>query len=488
MKYRIVAGGIHIESSTFTPYISSKKDFTLREGEALLSRYPWHKNYPNVDLIPLIHAGALPGGVVSREFYEKWYERFEELLKKEMNKAPIDGILMDIHGAMSVKGTDDAEGDLLEKVRGIVGSNVVISTSMDLHGNVSNKLFDNTDILTCYRTAPHIDTLESRHRAFKNLIEIIDTGRKDLYRSKVDVPILLPGEKTSTEVEPGMSFYKEINKVLEDKDILDTSIYMGFPWADQPRCHGCIVVVGKDKNKVEKEALKLGQKFWDLRNDFKFVGPTSKSKEAITTALNSKEKPFFISDTGDNPGAGGADDMVVFLGEFLKEYEKRNETKKVLFASIKDEDTIDYLYKNKEGETLLLNLGGKIDLSFGGPLKLEFKINTFFDTLQSGKAAVISRGNFEIIVTSKRHQYSKKEYFKEAVGKDFDYYDIIVVKMGYLEPDLSRAQKGWVMALTEGAVDQDLSSLPFKKLKRPLYPMEDNFNPNLQPYTRDCTN
>lgn len=484
MNYRIVAGGIHIESSTFTPYISDEKDFTIRENEVLMGRYPFIKDFKDVELIPLIHAGALPGGVVSRKFYNEWFEKFATLLKEEINKAPVQGVLMDIHGAMSLEGTDDAEGDLLEEVRKIVGPDVAISTSMDLHGNVSDKLFKATDLLTCYRTAPHIDTVETRERAFKNLLEIIKNGRKNLVRTKVNIPILLPGEKTSTEVEPGKSLYLEIERILEDKELLDTSIYMGFPWADQPRCQAVVTTLGYNREKTEKASLNLAEKFWDLRDDFKFVGPVAKSDVAIEMAFNAKEKPFFISDTGDNPGAGGADDMVVFLREFIEEYINRKSTKRILFASIKDEETVNKIYENKVGENLELHLGGKIDPSFGGPLNKTFKIIRLFETKEAGKAAVIAIGNFEIIVTSKRHQYSRKQYFEEASINSFNEYDIIIVKIGYLEPDLSAAQKGWVMALTPGAVDQDIEHLKFLKLKKPLYPINgSDFNPDLKAET-----
>jgi microcystin degradation protein MlrC len=489
MKFRIVAGGIHIESSNFTPYISDAKDFNVREGEALMERYPWHRDFPDVELIPLIHARALPGGVVSRPFYDAWLKRFLELLSREQAKAPIDGVFFDIHGAMSAQETDDAEGDLLEQIREAVGPDVVISTSMDLHGNISDKLFEASDLLTCYRTAPHIDTAETRLRAFENLVEVLRESRDDLVVAKVDVPILLPGEKTSTEVEPGRSLYKEIESVVEDKDLMDASIWMGFPWADQDRCHGSVVVSGKDRAKVEKAAMHLGRQFWDYRENFEFVGPTTSPEEAIAMALSATSKPYFVSDTGDNPGAGGADDMVVFLKAFLKAYEAEKKDpaarKKVLFASIKDEETVALAYEGKAGDEEVFALGGKIDPGFGGPLKEQFRIKNFYEDGPSGQGVILSRGNLDVIVTSKRHQFSSKTYFENAGVEAFDDYDIIVVKMGYLEPDLSQAQKGWVMALTPGAVDQNLTELPYLKRRKPLYPFEGtDFDPQLSVQTK----
>lgn len=483
MRLRIAVGGIHIESSTFTRYISDQKDFLIRKGAELLERYPWRKNYPDVEFVPLIHARALPGGVVSRAFADKWLKTFLELLDERRKEGPIDGLLFDIHGAMSMEGSDDAEGELLTKIREALGGNVPIATSMDLHGNVSDALFQATDVLTCYRTAPHIDAPETRERAFRQLLEIVRNKRAHLVRTKVDIPLLLPGEKTSTEVEPGKGLYAKIDEVVAQDKIMDCSIWMGFPWADQPRCHAVVAVTGYDKEKTEKEALKMAQAFWDARDEFAFVGPAARPAEAVKMALASEQKPYFISDTGDNPGAGGANDMVVLLQEFAAAAEAEKTDKKVLFASVKDEETVLQAKKHKPGDRIAVQLGGKIDPGYGGAFEAEAEILRFYEDAPSGPSVVLRTGTIDVIVTSRRHQFSTKKFFENAGVKEFTDYDIIVVKMGYLEPDLSRAQKGWVMALTPGAVDQDTENIPFKNLRTPLYPIQKEFSPNLKTVT-----
>lgn len=480
MRYKIAVGGIHIESSTFTPYISGKADFRVVRGQELLALYPWREKYSHqVELIPLIHARALPGGVVSHDFYQEWFDEFTGLLRRQLKNQSIDGLFLDIHGAMSVEGMIDAEGTLAKELRQIIGHNILISCAMDLHGNVTDDLFNACDLLTCYRTAPHIDTRQTRERALANLLRLLKTGRNKLVRAKVDIPILLPGEKTSTEVEPGKSLYAEINKMTNHPDIWDAAIWMGFPWADQPRCHGCVVLCGTDKQLIQTEAAALAEKFWSYRHDFVFVGPTAPMKEAIKLALDSEQKPFFISDTGDNPGAGGAGDMNLMLKEFIKLNQQHKISKKVLFASIYDETSIEQIYQKQIGDKLTLDLGGKIDLSFGGPARLTVAVDYLFTHPVAGRAARVHFDNISVIITENRFQYGKWEYFKGSGLDSFDDYDIIIVKMGYLEPDLSQAAKGWVMALTAGAVNQDLLHIPFRHLKTPLYPFDHDFTPNL---------
>ena len=210
MTYRIALGGIYIESSTFTPYVSDRRDFTILEGEALLALYPWLKDFPEAECIPLIRARALPGGVVKRAFVAEWLEAFTKHWEALAKDKAADGLFLDLHGAMSFEGSEDAEGDLLRTIRRLTGPECCISASMDLHGNVSDALFETADFLTAYRTAPHVDEAETQKRAFAKLLEIIGNQRKDLVRSKVDLPILLSGEMSSTECEPGKSLYGKI--------------------------------------------------------------------------------------------------------------------------------------------------------------------------------------------------------------------------------------------------------------------------------------
>ena len=120
------------------------------------------------------------------------------MLEKEL---PLDGLFFDIHGAMSVQGIDDPEGDFIKKIRDVIGTKTLISTSMDLHGNVSKRLAQHTDLITCYRMAPHEDALESKQRAVDNLLERLISGKgKPKYKAWIPVPILLQVKKQAQEL------------------------------------------------------------------------------------------------------------------------------------------------------------------------------------------------------------------------------------------------------------------------------------------------
>ncbi|UWX53810.1 M81 family metallopeptidase [Maribacter litopenaei] len=253
---------------------------------------------------------------MTREAYESMVDKSLKMLKEGM---PYDGLFFDIHGAMSVVGLEDAEGDLIQRIREVVGPEVLISTSMDLHGNVSETLAKHSDLITCYRMAPHEDALESKERSVRLLLERLETGKgKPAYKAWIPVPILLPGEKTSTRIEPGKSLYAKVPEVADQEGIIDAAIWIGYAWADEPVNHAVVMVTGDDKEKVTAGAEKLANAFWDVRNEFEFVAPVGTLEESLQLALNSDKKPYMISDMGDNPTAGGAGDVTWTLDKILQ--------------------------------------------------------------------------------------------------------------------------------------------------------------------------
>ena len=209
---RIAIAGLAIESSTFSPATSDVAAFRTREGADIFSYYPFLDS-ASVDRgravwFPALRGHAIPGGIVTREAYEELVGKTLAMLKENL---PYDGLFFDIHGAMSVVGLDDPEGDFITRVREVVGYETLISTSMDLHGNVSLVLAENSDLITCYRMAPHEDALESKQRAVENLLDRLESGKgKPAYKAWIPVPILLPGEKTSTRIEPGKGLYAKV--------------------------------------------------------------------------------------------------------------------------------------------------------------------------------------------------------------------------------------------------------------------------------------
>ncbi len=476
MALRIAICGIHIESSTFTPYQSVASDFRVTTGESLMERYYWRGEAwaSDVEWVPVLHAGALPGGIVDPVAYECWKAQILTGLQKAQESSPLDGVFFDIHGAMSVAGLEDAEGDLIKSIREVIGSGPWVSASMDLHGNVSNELFGGCDLLTCYRMAPHEDQEESTRRAAYNLVSCLKEKKTKPIKALVHVPVLLPGEKTSTRLEPAKSLYAEVPVAEACPGVLDAAIWIGFAWADQERCQGAVVVTGYDIGEVTQQAHRLADHFWKVRKDFEFVAPTGSINECLAAA-ESGAKPYFISDSGDNPGAGGADDVTVALNALVTWDNQQTEAMTALHASIFDPESAAICWDSGVDAEVHLHLGGKIDKREPGPVQISGKVISLFDDPRGGHTAAVKTGNVTVIITSNRNQYHSRNQY-EALDLTLEDFDIVVVKIGYLEPDLFDAQKGWMMALTPGGVDQDLLRLGHHKILRPLFP----FDPDMQ--------
>lgn len=481
---RIAIAGLAIESSTFSPAQTHEEAFHARVGDTILSSYEFLARdstlYKSAQWFPVLIGRSLPGGIVTREAYESLMNKMLDGLKKDL---PYDGMFFDIHGAMSVVGLDDPEGDMIERIRQVVGYETIISTSMDLHGNVSWRLAQNSDLITCYRMAPHEDAVASDRRAVDNLLSRIETGKgKPPYKAYVKVPVLLPGEKTSTRVDPGKSLYAKVAPAASKPGVVDAAIWIGYAWADEPRNHAVVMVTGDDQQAVSNAAEELANAFWKVRNEFEFIAPVASLKESLELAIASDKHPFMISDMGDNPTAGGAGDVTWTLKEILARPEFRSEKgPSLIYASIPGPAFVEKAIKAGIGGRVDEYAGAAIDNRYAPPVRLNGIVKAIEHGDQHAETEVVVQiGSANVIVTKKRKPYHHEADFTR-LGLNPRNTDIVVVKIGYLVPELYDMRAGWIMALTPGGVDQDLERLEFKRISRPMFPFDkDMSDPDLK--------
>jgi len=484
---RIGIAGISIESSTFSPHVSGDEAFTIRTGVDLIGYYPFldegRELRDAATWVPLYHGRSLPGGAVDPATYRRMKEAILEAIRRE---GPFDGFFFDIHGAMSVQGMQDAEGDLANAVREALGPDTLISTSMDLHGNVSEVLRDQVDLLTCYRMAPHEDWLNTKERAVWNLLARLrgEHGSDPVHRRPlkawVPVPVLLPGEKTSTRLEPARSIYAELPAIEAMDGVVDASVWIGYAWADEPRCQAYVVVTGDDGPLIAREAERVARMFWDAREQFVFVAPTASLDGALRRALAPDAgRPYVISDSGDNPTAGGAGDVTWTLGELLARTDLTDGSRTTLVASIFDADAVAAAVAAGAGSTVTLTAGARVDSGPRGPLTITGEVFSIaHGDPDAGTQAVIAVGGVHAIITERRKPFHHVEDFR-MLGLDPHAADIVVVKIGYLEPELYELAADWTLALTPGGVDQDLLRLGHHHLLPGVFPFDTDGDPAL---------
>lgn len=472
-KLRILTCGIRHESNTFSTLATGISSFNILRGEEVLEeKHLWSEflRKEGVEVIPTLHAYAWPGGVVTKDAYEIFKSEILEGIKEA---GRLDGIYMDMHGALHVEGYEDAQADLIRAIREIVGDEVVISGSFDLHGNLSNEFVKGLDLLTGFRTAPHRDEEETKLRAVKNLLKVI-RQQKSPQIIHMEIPILVPGEKSITEVEPLRSIYIELDTLEKQKGILDASIFVGYAWADLSRSAMRVFVIAEDSsyyNKARLSACRLAQRIWDVRHQMKLDVESGSIDEMIKLGYQLPQKTIFISDSGDNTTAGAPGDNPQVIEALIN-----SNARKALVAGLVDEEAYQKCIEAGVGATIQLTMGGKKDSVFGTPLTLDVTVEALSaDSLLSssrGVALVRSKGIHVAIINSRR-SFTTLQDFRE-IGLDPLDFKIVVVKLGYLYPELRDVAPAHLMALTSGFCNLDMSSLPFIKVQRPIFPLDSD--------------
>ena len=477
----IAIAGLACETSTFTPARTLAPAFHPVRGDENIARNaflgPGTALGDAADWRGILTGHALPGGTVTRAAFEELAGEIVSRLQELVATTKLDGLWFDIHGAMVVESLEDVEYELLRRIRAVVGPDVIVSASMDLHGNVSRELAHQCDLITCYRMAPHEDTWDTRERACKNLVDVLTTkGGQRPIKAWIPVPVLLPGEQTSTRDEPAKHIYAAVPEVEATDGVLDAAIWVGYAWADERRNRAAIVVTGWDMAAVKTGAEKLAKLFWDAHADFKFVAPTGSYYECLDTALASQARPYFISDSGDNPTAGGSGDVTWGLTQLLARPEFKDPSgPTVIYASVPGPEAIRIAVEAGVGATVTVTAGAEVDNIHAGPITMTGKVHSIkHGDKYAVTEVVLQVGSVFRILTKLGKPYHKECDFTELDLKPRE-ADIVIVKIGYLEPELYDMAKDWMLGLTPGGVDQDLERLGHHRIRRPMFPYDKTF-------------
>lgn len=471
---RMAIAGIHVESSTFSPQFTRLEDFHATRGAEMLSRYPFlaEPGFAWIEPVLLAHFRAIPGGQVRRDCYDVMKQ---EILGRLTDAGEVDAFYFDIHGAMAVEGLADAEADLLSAIRERMGRRVPITCSSDLHGNISDSLVRELDLITTYRTAPHVDWMETRERAVR-LLQRWFQEKGTVYRARVGIPVLVSGEMSSTEAEPGRRLYAPLADESERPGVWDASLWVGYAWADQARSMACVVVTGTDPEAVAALANEIAWRYWQARAEFRFGSPSGPARECLDAALQLGHDAVFLSDSGDNPTAGAAGDVPHTLQALIEHpaFDGKGAAS-AIFASIPDSTAIEACLTAGIGATVSLSLGGKLDPIHGRELTVRGQVVTLSDhDPVAGWQAVVKSGGVHVIVTERRKPFHKRQDFL-SIDLDPLHHTVTVVKIGYLEPELKAMARHHFLVLSPGAVPPKIDAIPYQQVSRPLFPLDDSF-------------
>lgn len=477
---KILCAKFTLEANEHVPMRCDWENVALSFGkQALLSMQLGEVfNQPDIEVIPVLCADAGCSGVMKKNCFDALEQRILNAVKEHI--ATLDSIYLNLHGASYVEEIGSGEQHLLSAIRELTGPYLPIAIACDPHGNLTQEYVENTTFIRSYRQSPHTDIEATVQRTARTLIEQIrhPSGGKPIYRK---LALILGGEQSVSCDEPVRSINRYLDELEQDPRVLSASWHVRYLRHDCPEA-GCGVVVipakKEDQAYAEKVADQLAQYVFDCRHEFHYTGTTAPLEEALKLAEACTEKPVFITDSGDNVTSGAMGANTVILKAVLASQTK----KKILFAAINDPLTCHQLANMKEHEKATLSLGmDRDELSS----KIEVQAEVLFHGRQEGTAMYGEQGDYgplvtvhlcdtpvDVVITDNNHSFVEKHQIF-ACGVDWDDYDVIVVKQGYIHPELKEKGALNVMALTDGATPQDTRLIPFKRIMRPMYPIDE---------------
>jgi len=454
---RIAIGGFQHETNTFAPSKAGFDAFAqadawpaLQRGPGLLSAFE-DMNIPSAgfidamqarghDLVPLVWCSATPSAHVKADAFEKIADMLCDDLKAAV-EAGIDGVYLDFHGAMVCDHLEDGEGELLNRIRHIVGLDMPIVASLDLHANITEQMVALASALVTYRTYPHIDMAETGVRA-AHLLDQMAHGMPRQAKAMRKLDFLIPLPAQCTMKDPAALLYADVSVLdgarLADGRVSSVSFAMGFPAADIKECGPTVVAYGDSQEAADDAVERISREIADWEEAFR--EKLWSAEDAVSHAIGLGEDqpargPVVLADTQDNPGAGGNGDTVGILRE-LMEQDAPNAVLGVLY----DPESVEVALSAGVGAQLALSLGAKTGGADEEPVRMTFDVEAISDgevlakgpfyggsTLSLGPTVLLRCGGVRVVVASKKVQCADREMFRH-IGVDPAKVPVVVVK------------------------------------------------------------
>lgn len=415
---------------------------------------------------------AEPAGLVSREAHETLRD---EILAQLRAALPVDGVLLGLHGAMVADGCDDCEGDLIERVRALVGPDVPIGVELDPHCHLTEKRVRHADIIICFKEFPHIDFVDRGEELVELMLRTI-RGEIHPVMSMVDCRMI--GSYPTTR-EPMRSFVDRI-KAMEGRDgVLSISLAHCFPYADVAEL-GSRVLVVTDGRKAEGDrlAMSLAQEFFGMRGS---TMPPHLSPDGIIDAVATIDGTVVVADPSDNPGGGAPGDSTWILRRLIE----RGVTG-VALGPMWDPGAVKLCFMAGEGGRLKLRFGGKTAPTSGLPIDAEVTVKalrrnafqTFVDSqVPLGDCAAIDLGGIEVVLISHRAQAMGRDLFT-GQGVSLDDKKMVVVKStNHFHAAFAPIATQVLYCDAGGPIPRDHRKVPYTKIQRPIWPLDDHVTP-----------
>lgn len=503
---RVLVAGFQHETNTFAPTRATYESFvrgeafpamvrgahlaSLREMNLPAGGFMREAERAGYTLLPVIWAGASPSAHVTEDAYERIAG--EIVAACRVHRA--DGIYLDLHGAMVAGHLDDGEGELLERIRAVVGPDVPVVASLDLHANITQRMLNHADALVAYRTYPHVDMARTGARAAHLLTRLFNGGRH-LHRVAKRLPFLIPINGMCTLLEPALGVYRRL-AALEQDGIVSVSFAPGFPAADFPECGPVVWGYADDPDALSAavdalcEAIVEQESAWEVP----FLMPDEAVREAMRLSA-AADRPVVIADTQDNPGAGGDSNTMEMVRALL-----RNGAQRAVVGLIWDAAAAAQAHRAGVGARIEVALGGTSGVPGDSPLPGSFEVVAVSAgrcrldgpmmhgmEVDLGRVACLRIDGVLIAVSSVKSQMLDRNLYRVA-GIEPEAMGILVNKSSvHFRADFEPVAHAVLVAKAPGPMIADPADLPWTRLPRGLRlrPMGPAFEGHAQDQS-DC--
>lgn len=376
---RLFIGGIATESNGFVSYPTPLGDFHRHRawaddpnvGWVLSAARPWRRLIADAGwtVIPGLLSWAMPSGPTTRNAY---HAMRDELLDDLRQALPVDGVLLDLHGAMLADGYEDPEGDLIERCRQLVGPAVPIGVALDCHCHLTERMVRHATVIVAMKHWPHVDVPE-RAREVLDLIVAAREGRIAPVMAIADCHMI---GAYPTEPEPMASFVRKLGAIEREPGILSATLIHGYPWADLPEVGTrMLVVADRDRKLAAATAESLAREFFSLRDQVTERGDLTVD-EAIDRLRSPGSEPMVLCEQGDNHLGGSAGDGTYVLRRLIDAG-----IPDLAFGPIWDPMSVAICRAAGIGERIRLRIGGKSGPEAGEPVDLRVRVEAVTDDL-----------------------------------------------------------------------------------------------------------
>ena len=489
---RIVTGTFSHETNTFSNIPTTMAEFAkqgINHGEEIPRRFRGtnaieaafldaSEQY-GFELIWTVFGSAIPGGLVSQEAYEYFSGH---LLEGIQAAGAIDGVLLHLHGAMVTDQLDDGEGHLLESVRRVIGPEVPIVTTLDLHANLTPRIIQNCTAMTGYDTYPHVDMYDRAFEAADILVRIIRGEIRPamaLERPRLITPLQ---SQVTTRDTPMKRIIDRVHRLEADPRVISIAAFGGFPFSDiEPAGFSCVVVTDGDQELADQFAKEIADSALAEGRNW-IVHPTP-PEEAVRRAMAAERGPVILADIADSGAGGTAGDATVTLKTLL-ELGARN----AAVCSISDQEAIDICLAAGVGAEVSMLVGGKRDKLHGDPVSITGKVRLIHEgsfvrggpmgrgVVQTvGRCVVVEiggRDGIELMLTEHRAHPNDLQYFR-AFGIEPTARQMLVLKSAaHYRAAFDPIASETIEVDAPGITSPRLERYDYKKIRRPIFPLD----------------